>query len=181
MSKIGEKLISVPATVTMKIEGSMVEVKGRLGQMTFQLPASIAIEHANESLLITRKKEDKKTKSLHGLYRSLISNAVIGVDTPWEKKLEIVGTGYSVKLQGEDLVFKVGYSHTVVFKKVEGITFTVDGNNKLTVAGFNKYLVGEIAHKIKSIRKPDVYKGKGIKYEGEKLRIKAGKKAKTAE
>lgn len=181
MSKIGEKPVIVPTTVTIQIEGPSVEIKGRLGQMNFHLPSSIAIQRKDDSLLITRKKEDKKSKSMHGLYRSLISNAVVGVDTPWQKKLEIVGTGYSVKLQGEDLVFKVGYSHTVLFKKVEGITFTVDGNNKLSVAGFDKYLVGEIAHKIKSIRKPDVYKGKGIKYEGEKLRIKAGKKAKTAE
>jgi large subunit ribosomal protein L6 len=181
MSKIGEKPVTVPAAVTVQIERRSVEVKGPLGQMNFQVPHALSIEQKDGNLLITRSKEDKKSKSLHGLYRSLISNAVIGVEKAWEKKLEIVGTGYSVKLQGEELVFKVGYSHTVTFKKVEGIKYIVDGNNKLTVTGFDKYKVGEVSHKIKMIRKPDVYKGKGIKYEGEKLRIKAGKKAKTAE
>ena len=181
MSKIGEKPVVIPAAVTVQIDRQAVEVRGPLGMMNFQVPSNLKLERQEDKLLITRTREDKKSKSLHGLYRSLIFNAVVGVETPWMKKLEIVGTGYSVKPQGEDLIFKVGYSHVVEFKKVEGIKFTVDGNNKVTVSGFDKYLVGEIAHQIKSIRKPDVYKGKGIKYEGEKLRIKAGKKAKTAE
>jgi large subunit ribosomal protein L6 len=128
---------------------------------------------------VERANNSKFQKSLHGLFRSLIANAVAGVETPWEKKLEVAGTGFNVKMQGEDLVFKVGYNHPVIFKKVEGVKYTVEGNTKVQVKSIDKQLVGEIAYKIKMIRKPDVYKGKGIKYEGEKLRIKPGKKAKT--
>ncbi len=102
------------------------------------------------------------------------------MEKPWQKRLEVVGTGYNVKLQGEDLVFKLGYSHPVVFKKVTGIKFQVEGNNKVIIEGVDKQLVGQIAYQIKMLKKPDVYKGKGIRYEGEKLRIKPGKKAKAA-
>lgn len=181
MSKIGEKSITIPAGVTIDIQKEKITVKGKNGQMDFQLPQGITVSQSENGLSVKREREGKKIKSMHGLYRSLIANAVQGVENVWEKKLELVGTGYNVKMQGEDLVFKVGYSHLVVFKKIDGISFKVDGNNKLTVVGFDKYLVGEIAHKIRSIKKPDVYKGKGIKYEGEVLQIKPGKKAKTAE
>ena len=133
-----------------------------------------------KNLIIKRNNNEKKVRSLHGLFRQLISNAISGVEKPWEKKLEVVGTGYTVKLQGEDLVFKIGYSHLVTFKKQPGIKYQVEGNNKVTVAGYDKQLVGQVAYQIKMIRKPDVYKGKGIRYLGEKLRIKPGKKAKAA-
>jgi large subunit ribosomal protein L6 len=134
----------------------------------------------NNELIIKRSNEEKKTKSLHGLYRQLVYNGVSGVEKLWEKRLEVVGTGYNVKLQGEDLVFKLGYSHPVVFKKTPGVSYQVDGNTKVIVSGVDKQLVGQIAHKIILLKKPDVYKGKGIRYEGEKLRIKPGKKAKAA-
>src|SRR3989344_5586731 len=126
------------------------------------------------------KKELKKVKALHGLYRTLISNAMQGVVTPWQKRLEIVGTGYNAKMQGEDLALKVGYSHPIVFKKVTGIKFQVDGNNIIIISGVDKQLVGQVAHQIKTNKKPDPYKGKGIRYEGERLKLKPGKKAKTA-
>jgi len=180
MSKIGSKQIAVPAGVTVTINNQEVIVKGKEGELKFQLPTELKIEQKDNNLLITRQGDFKKAKSLHGLYRQLVFNAVTGVEKPWEKRLEVVGTGFNVKLQGEDLIFKIGYSHPVIFKKVAGVKFKVEGNNKAVIQGADKQLVGEIAYQIKIIKKPDVYKGKGIKYEGEKLRIKAGKKAKAA-
>ena len=152
----------------------------------FQLPDNIKQEKKIEfikkenGLSVKRSNEEKKTKSIHGLYRQLINNAVLGVQKLWEKRLKIVGTGYTVKLDKDDLVFKIGYSHPVIFKKVPGIKFQVEGNNKAVVLGSDKQLVGQVAYQIKILKKPDVYKGKGIQYEGEKLRIKPGKKVKAA-
>lgn len=181
MSKIGEKQIILSNAVTLIIDGNKVSIKGSQGEISFDVPKEITLIREENNLIIKRKNNEKKIKSLHGLYRQLISNAIIGVEKPWEKKLEVVGTGYTVKLQGEDLVFKIGYSHLVTFKKQPGIKYQVEGNNKVTVMGRDKQLVGQIAYQIKMIRKPDVYKGKGIRYLGEKLRIKPGKKAKAAE
>jgi large subunit ribosomal protein L6 len=180
MSKIGQKTIDVPNSVTVLINGQTVSVKGKLGEKNIVVPQDLSITQDKAVLLVKRSNESKRTKSLHGLYRQLIYNAVTGVDKPWMKKLEIVGTGFNVKMQGEDLVFKLGYSHPIVFKKVEGLVFSVDGDTKVIVSGLDKQLVGQIAYQIKLLRKPDVYKGKGIRYEGEKLRIKPGKKAKAA-
>ena len=180
MSKIGEKPLTLSPAVSLKIEDNNVTIKGPQGEMSFVVPKELTLIRQKNNLVLKRKNNEKKTKSIHGLYRQLISNVVSGVEKVWEKKLEVVGTGYSVKLQSEDLVFKVGYSHQVVFKKQPGIKYQVEGNNKVTVAGFDKQLVGQVAYQIKMIRKPDVYKGKGIRYLGEKLRIKPGKKAKAA-
>jgi len=180
MSKIGEKPIILSSTVNLTIDGNKITVKGSQGEMAFDVPKEITLIKEEKNLIIKRKNNEKKVKSIHGLYRQLISNAITGVEKPWEKKLEVVGTGYTVKLQGEDLVFKIGYSHLVTFKKQPGIKYSVEGNNKVTVAGHDKQLVGQVAYQIKMIRKPDVYKGKGIRYLGEKLRIKPGKKAKAA-
>lgn len=179
MSKIGQKSIIIPQGVSINIEGQKITIKGKEGELSFNLPDQLKLEKENDQLKVLRIKEDKKSKSLHGLYRQLINNAIIGVEKMWQKKLEIVGTGYNVKLQGEDLVFKLGYSHPVIFKKVEGIKFQVEGNNKIIVMGVDKQRVGEVAYQIKMLKKPDVYKGKGIRYEGEKLRIKPGKKVKA--
>jgi large subunit ribosomal protein L6 len=180
MSKIGEKPVTLSPAVSIKIEDNNVTIKGPQGEMSFVVPKELTLIKEENNLIFKRKNNEKKIRSIHGLYRQLISNAVSGVEKVWEKKLEVVGTGYSVKLQGEDLVFKVGYSHQVVFKKQQGIKYQVEGNNKVTVAGYDKQLVGQVAYQIKMIRKPDVYKGKGIRYLGEKLRIKPGKKAKAA-
>jgi len=179
MSKIGQKPVTVPQTVTVDIDGSKVSVKGKEGSLTVTLPEGITISKDKETLVLKRQNDSKHQKSLHGLFRSLVANAVTGVDTLFEKKLEVMGTGFNVKLQGEDLVFKVGYNHPVVFKKVVGVKYAVEGNNKVSIKSIDKQLVGEIAYKVKMIKKPDPYKGKGIKYAGEKLRIKPGKKAKT--
>jgi len=182
MSKIGQKALVVPATVTFTVEGSMVTVKGKLGSLSLVLPQGITVEKGSENTYsVVRRSDSKELKSLHGTFRTLIDNAIIGVDKAWEKRLEVVGTGFNVKMQGKDLVFKVGYSHPVIYKETEGITFTVDGTNKVIISGRDKQHVGEVAYKVKMLKKPDAYKGKGIKYEGEKLRIKPGKKAaKTA-
>ena len=179
MSKIGQKPIQVPASVQVEINESIVTVRGSKGEVTYQLPRFISIERQEDSLIVKRKDDSKDQKAQHGLYRSLIANAVTGVDTGWNQRLEIVGTGFNAKMQGAAVAFKIGYSHPVVFNAVPGITLTVEGNNIVIVSGADKQLVGQVAHQIKMIRKPDVYKGKGIRYEGERVRIKPGKKAKA--
>lgn len=179
MSKIGTKTIEIPSSVTIDIDKKNIDIQGPEGELKFILPKDIDIKRNNNILTLNRLTNEKKNKSLHGLYRQLIYNAIVGVVKPWEKKLEIVGTGFNVKLQGEDLVFRLGYSHLVTFKKVIGIKFRVEGNNKVVVSGPDKQLVGQVAYQVKSLRKPDVYKGKGIRFEGEKIRIKPGKKAKA--
>lgn len=180
MSKIGEKQIPVSQDVQPSLIDGKIVVKGKEGEINIQIPAELEVEIKDGNIEVKRKSEAKKVRALHGLFRTLIANAVSGVVKPWEKKLEVVGTGYNVKLQGEDLVLKVGYSHQIVYKKVDGIKFQVQGSNDITVLGADKQLVGQVAHQIKMVRKPDVYKGKGIKYHGERLRIKPGKKAKAA-
>lgn len=180
MSKIGQNPISFSQTVTVNVEDHKVVVKGALGEMTVQFPTVIKVVKEADKLLVTRTNDEKKAKSLHGLYRQLISNAIVGVEKPWQKRLEVVGTGFNVKMQGADIVLKVGYSHQVVFKKVAGLKFAVEENNKIVVSGIDKQLVGQVAHQIKMVRKPDVYKGKGIRYENEVIKLKPGKKVKTA-
>lgn len=180
MSKVGNNPIKVPTTVTVTQKDHEVIIKGKEGEFKLVFPKELSLKQDGDTLIIGRKTDRKTVKSLHGLFRSLIANGIVGVEKLWEKRLEVVGTGFNVKLQGEDLFLKVGFSHPVIYKKVEGIIFTVEGTNKIIVKGKDKQLVGEIANQIKSIKKPDVYKGKGIKYEGEKLKIKPGKKAKVA-
>lgn len=179
MSKIGYKIIEINEGIKAEIADNSILLSSADGKFNINLPKSLSIEIKENKIFIDRKKEYKKVKSLHGLYRSLIQNAVSGLSKPWEKQLEVTGTGYSVKQNGEDLEIKVGFSHPVLFKKVEGIKFKVEGNKKIVVSGSDKQKVGEIANKIRSIKIPDIYKGKGIKYVGEILRIKPGKKAKT--
>jgi len=180
MSKIGEKLIIVENGVTVTIEDGKARVKGNVGELVISFPHGIDIIQKERTIQVKRNSHGRKTRSMHGLIRTLLSNAVIGVVKPWEKRLHVVGTGYRVKLQGADLVFDIGYSHQVIFKKVDDISFVVEGSNKIVVRGIDKQKVGEVAMKIKKIKKPDVYKGKGIRYEGEQLKLRPGKKAKTA-
>ncbi len=180
MSKIGQKTIKVPAGINVTIDKKIVTIKGNQGELTVTLPRRINVQIDNGVISLARINEEKKSKSLHGLMRQLIFNAITGIEKPWQKRLEVVGTGYNVKLQGEDLILKLGFSHEVLFKKVPNIRFQVEGNNKIVVSGCDKQLVGQIAYQIKILKKPDVYKGKGIRYEGEYLRIKPGKKAKAA-
>lgn len=179
MSKIGNLPIQVPGTVEIKIEQDSIYIKGREGELRFNLPKALKIHLEGEKLILDAANAEKKTKSLHGLYRQLIFNAVKGVETPWLKKLEVVGTGFNVKLQGEDLVFKIGYSHPVIFKKHPKTKYQVEGSNKVVILGIDKQTVGEVAYQIKILKTPDAYKGKGIRYEGEIIKLKPGKKVKT--
>lgn len=178
MSKIGEAPVAVLDGVDVTITNDAVSVKGPKGQVDVVIPKGIIVKKDENTITIGRLAETKKVRSLHGLVRSLINNAVNGVVKPWEKYLEVHGTGYKVKMQGKDLVFDVGYSHSVTFHHLDGLEYAVD-KNKVTISGIDKQFVGEIANKIKSIRRPDPYKGKGIRYEGEVLHLKPGKKAAT--
>lgn len=179
MSKIGQKPIQVPASVQVEINENLVTVRGSKGEVAYELPRFITLTRDGETLHVTRKDDSKKQKSAHGLYRSLIANAVKGVDTGWSKRLQVVGTGFNAKMQGAAVALKIGYSHPVIFNPVPGVTLSTEGNNIIIVSGADKQLVGQVAYQIKLSRKPDVYKGKGVRYEGEKVRIKPGKKAKA--
>ena len=130
MSKVGENPISVPGAVSVNISNKEVLITGTHGEIKFVLPRSLSVKKEGDLLIIERKSDNKMTKSLHGLFRSLINNGIIGVEKPWEKRLEVVGTGFNVKLQGEDLVLKLGFSHEVNFKKQTGVKYSVEGNNK---------------------------------------------------
>ncbi len=180
MSKVGNNPIKIPSSVTIDLKDQQIIIKGKEGQIELIFPSELSIKKDGDILTLQRKSDSKKVKSIHGLFRSLIANLIAGTEKLWEKRLEIVGTGFNVKFQGEDLILKVGFSHPVIFKKKEGVKYMVEGNNKIVIQGINKQLVGEVAHQIKSIKKPDVYKGKGIRYEGEIIKLKPGKKAKMA-
>lgn len=179
MSKIGNKPIQIQANAQVMISKDSIDIKGQAGELYFKIPKTLRLKQEADKLFIKAVNEEKKTKSVHGLFRQLIYNAIRGVVTPWQKKLEVIGTGYNVKLQGEDLVFRIGYSHPVFFKKKNRISFQVEGNNKVVVMGADKQIVGQVAHQIKILRPPDAYKGKGIRYEGEKIKLKPGKKVKA--
>lgn len=179
MSKIGNKPITVPSTVSVRYEDGIVTINGEKGEIRLELPSLILFEQNNGIIRLKRKNDTKKAKALHGLFRSLLQNAVIGVEKPWTKTLKVVGTGYKVKLKDKDLVFELGYSHPVVFKKPEGVDFFVEGSDKVRIVGCDKQKVGEIASRIRFLKKPDPYKGKGIRYEDEVLKLKPGKKAKA--
>lgn len=180
MSKIGEKPIPILRNTQIIIEKDKVVVKGKEGEMKIDLPKSIKVIQEKEMILVKRERDDKKTKALHGLIRSLLNNAILGVNNLWQKRLKVVGTGYRAKMQGENLVLEVGFSHPVVFKKVAGIDLSVEEGDTIVIKGVDKQLVGQVAYQIKSIKKPDPYKGKGIRYEDEKIKLKPGKKVKAA-
>ncbi len=178
MSRIGKLPITVPAGVEVKLDGREISVKGPKGELSRTLAEGINVEIEDGVITVTRPDEERESRSLHGLTRTLINNMIIGVTDGYTKKLEIVGTGYRVQAKGSDLEFALGYSHPVPVKAPEGITFTVEGANKLAVFGIDKQQVGEVAANIRKLRKPDPYKGKGVRYEGEQIRRKAGKAGK---
>lgn len=180
MSRIGKAPIEVTSGVKVEIKGRDVLVSGSKGKISAVIPDTISIVQEEKNLVLKRSKEDNKTKALHGLYRKLISNMVFGVSTGFEKSLELSGVGYRASMQGKKLVLSVGYSHPVEIDPPEGITLQVEGQNKIKVFGVDKQVVGQVAANIRSVRKVEPYKGKGIKYAGEIVRRKAGKAAKTA-
>jgi len=176
MSRVGKKPIEIPQGVEINIENNLVSVKGPKGELKTEISSEIKIEKKDNEIIVFPEKEDTKSKALWGLSRSLIFNMVEGVVNGYEKKLEIQGVGYRANIEGEDLVLLVGFSHPVKIKKPEGINFEVN-KNIITVSGIDKELVGQIAAKIKKVKKPEPYKGKGIRYLGEEVRRKSGKKA----
>jgi large subunit ribosomal protein L6 len=179
MSKIGEAPIQIPNGISVIAEGETVVVKGPLGELTTKVPRQIKIEIEDNIISVKRKNEDKFSRSLHGLIRSLIANTVVGVEKGWEKKLELIGVGYRTVAQGEKLILNVGYSHPVEVEMPAGVKFLVSDNTKITISGIDKILVGQVAAKIRDVRPPEPYKGKGIRYVGEYVRRKAGKAGKV--
>ena len=178
MSRIGKLPIPVPAGVEVKIDGQSIEVKGPKGSLTHVVPAPITIVLEDNTITVTRPNDERLSRSLHGLTRTLIANNIHGVTQGFTKGLEIVGTGYRVAAKGNDLEFALGYSHPITVTPPAGISFTVEGNTKVTVNGIDKQAVGEVAANIRKLRKPEPYKGKGVRYAGEVVRRKAGKAGK---
>ncbi|MDO5701435.1 MAG: 50S ribosomal protein L6 [Bowdeniella nasicola] len=179
MSRIGKLPIPVPSGVDVTIDGSAVTVKGPKGTLEHQVPAPITVERAEDGTLeVKRPNEERESRSLHGLTRTLIANMIEGVTKGFERRMEIVGTGYRVTAKGQDLELALGFSHPVAVKCPEGITFAVESPTKFTISGISKQLVGETAASIRKLRKPEPYKGKGVRYAGEQVRRKAGKAGK---
>ena len=178
MSRIGRLPISVPAGVEVAVDGSVVKVKGPKGELTQTVAAPITVVVEDGTIQVARPNDERESRALHGLTRTLISNMVQGVSEGFSKQLEIVGTGYRVQAKGANLEFALGYSHSVPFEAPDGITLSVEGSNKVTVAGIDKQRVGQVAAKIRKLRLPDPYKGKGVRYAGEQIRRKAGKAGK---
>ncbi len=180
MSRIGKLPIPVPSGVDVAIDGQLVTVKGPKGTLSHTVREPIAVAKTDDGTLeLKRPNDERQSKALHGLSRTLVSNMVTGVTAGYEKKLEIVGVGYRVVPKGPTtLEFALGYSHSITVNAPEGIAFTVDGPTRLTVQGIDKQAVGEVAANIRKLRKPEPYKGKGIRYAGEQIRRKVGKAGK---
>jgi large subunit ribosomal protein L6 len=179
MSRIGRKPITVPAGVDVVIDGQTVKVKGPKGELKHTLAEPITAERAdNGDLVVVRPNDERRAKELHGLSRTLVNNMIVGVTDGYRKSLEIAGTGYRVTAKGADLEFALGFSHPVVVAPPAGITFAVERPTLFHVSGIDKQQVGEIAANIRKIRPPEPYKGKGVRYQGEAIRRKAGKAGK---
>lgn len=180
MSRIGVKPIPVPAAVKVEVgTGNAVSVKGPKGQLSATFAPMLSITQEGEILTVERPNDDREVKALHGLTRSLLNNMVVGVTTGFTKVLEIQGVGYRAAMEGKNLVLNVGYSHPVKLTPPDGITFAVEGTNRVSVSGIDKQVVGEEAARIRGTRPPEPYKGKGIRYQGEYVRRKAGKTGKA--
>jgi large subunit ribosomal protein L6 len=178
MSRIGKLPIEVPAGVEVRVEGRQATVTGPRGTLSQELPERITVRHQDGRILVERPDDERDSRALHGLVRSLVANMVEGVTNGFEKRLEIQGVGYRVQAQGADLVFSLGYSHPIPVKAPEGITFEVTSPTRFSVRGIDKQQVGQVAAEIRRLRRPDPYKGKGVRYAGEVVRRKAGKTAK---
>jgi large subunit ribosomal protein L6 len=170
--------ITVPAGVEVKIEGQHVSVKGPKGTLTLNVSEPIKAVQEGSEIIVTRPDDERNSRSLHGLTRTLISNLIQGVTQGYAKSLEIVGTGYRVTAKGSAIEFALGYSHPILVEPPAGISFQIDGNTKITVLGIDKQAVGEVAANLRKLRKPEPYKGKGVRYAGEVVRRKAGKSGK---
>jgi large subunit ribosomal protein L6 len=180
MSRIGRMPVVVPSGVDVSIDGPLVTVKGPKGTLSHTVVSPITVAKGEDgALAVTRPDDERESRARHGLTRTLVNNMVIGVTEGYEKKLEIVGVGYRVLSKGPtQLEFQLGFSHSITFNAPDGITFTVDGPTRLGVQGIDKQLVGEVAANIRKLRKPEPYKGKGVRYAGEHIRRKVGKAGK---
>jgi large subunit ribosomal protein L6 len=178
MSRIGRLPVSIPSGVDVTVDGQDIKVKGPKGELSLTVPAPITVEQADGTLEVKRPNDEREARSLHGLTRSLLNNMVVGVTEGYEKKMEIYGTGYRVAAKGSDLEFSLGYSHTILVKAENGVSFAVENPTRFSVQGIDKQRVGEVAANIRKLRKPDPYKGKGVRYAGEQIRRKVGKAGK---
>ena len=178
MSRIGRLPVAIPSGVDIAIEGQTVKVKGPKGELQVIVTEPITVEKTEAGVEVKRPDDERESRSLHGLTRSLINNMVVGVTEGYEKKLEIHGTGYRVQNKGGSLEFALGYSHPITVEAPEGISFNVENPTRFSVQGIDKQLVGETAANIRKLRRPDPYKGKGVRYEGEHIRRKVGKAGK---
>lgn len=178
MSRIGKLPITVPGGVDIKIDGQQVTVKGPKGELSLVVAEPIRVALEDGQVQVTRPDDERESRALHGLTRTLINNDIIGVTEGYSKQLEVVGTGYRVQQKGSGLELALGFSHPVLFDAPEGVTLAVEGNTKISVSGISKQAVGEVAANIRKLKKPEPYKGKGIRYAGENVRRKAGKAGK---
>ncbi len=179
MSRIGRQPITVPAKVQVTIDGKKIVVKGPKGELTRELPANVLVSQEGETINVNRQDDTRVSRQLHGLCRTLVANMVEGVSKGFERRLEIQGVGYRAQIQGSNLVLNMGYSHQVNIEPPQGIRFAVENNTNVIVSGYDKEVVGNTAAKIRAVRKPEPYKGKGIRYAGEFVRRKAGKTGKS--
>lgn len=179
MSRIGANPINIPSSVQITLADDNISVKGSKGQLSQSIHPMVKVKHEDGQITVERKNDTKFARSLHGTFQRLIKNMVIGVDEGYKKTLELVGTGYRVQKQGNKIVLSLGLSHPVEYQAPQGVSIDVEGNNKIMVEGIDKQLVGQVAAEIRGYRPPEPYKGKGIRYENEVVRRKAGKAAKA--
>jgi large subunit ribosomal protein L6 len=178
MSRIGKRPIEIPSKVSVAIDGQSVAVKGPKGELSRVIPAEVLVEQQEQKIVVTRRDESRPARQRHGLSRTLVANMVEGVSQGFQRRLEIIGVGYRAQVQGRNLVLTVGYSHPVEIEPPEGIQFAVETNTNVIVSGIDKEVVGNTAARIRAVRPPEPYKGKGIRYAGETVRRKAGKAGK---
>ncbi|MEX1140539.1 MAG: 50S ribosomal protein L6 [Bacteroidota bacterium] len=180
MSRVGRKPIQIPKGVTVAFKDGIVNVKGPHGELSANVHKNIMVEVKDSDVILARKNDEKQNRALHGLWRALAQNMVAGVSTGFSKKLEIVGVGYRAEMKGKKLQLLLGFSHPILFAPPEGIKIETPTQTTITISGIDKQLVGLVASKVRSFRPPEPYKGKGVKYEGEYIRRKAGKAAASA-
>lgn len=177
MSRVGRQPINIPEGVTINVKNNVVVAKGPKGELSTKVNSDLKLHLKDGVLSLERPTDEKSHRSMHGLYRTLVSNVVEGVSKGFEKKLEIIGVGYRAEMRGKNLFLSLGFSHDIFFKPCDDIEISTEGNNVIIVRGVDKYLVGQVAAKIRSFRPPEPYKGKGIRYSGEVVKKKAGKSA----
>ena len=178
MSRIGKKPIQVPESVKVNVKGNLVKISGAKGEMSYKIPQGLDVELENGTVQVIKKSKSPLAQKLYGLFARLLSNGITGVEEGWKKTLALIGTGYRARVDGNSLVLALGFSHPVKFDPPEGISFSVE-ENKITVSGIDKHMVGQVAANIRDARPPEPYQGKGVRYENEYVRRKAGKSAKV--